>query len=51
MWNLERNIWEFELRLILIIISYGLMRIEKKKDGLQVIYTAQRSQICHNILI
>jgi hypothetical protein len=39
MWNLERNIREFEVESILIIMFSGLMDIEKREDGLQVIHT------------
>ena len=31
MWNLERNIWEFEAESILIITSCSLERIEKER--------------------
>jgi hypothetical protein len=39
MWNLERNILEFEPGSILIIISRGLMDIGKRGDGLHVTRT------------
>ena len=32
-WNLERNIREFEPKSIFIIIPCGLMDIEKREDG------------------
>jgi len=38
--NLDRNIRGFEPESILIIISCGLMDIEKREEGLQVIHTA-----------
>jgi len=38
--NLDRNILGFEPESILIIISCGLMDIEKREEGLQVIHTA-----------
>jgi hypothetical protein len=40
MWNLERNISEFEPGSILIIISCSLKHSEKEGDKLQVICTA-----------
>jgi len=40
MWNVERNISEFGAESMLIIISCGLMDIEKRGDGLLVICTA-----------
>ena len=46
MQNLERNIMRVEPKSILIIISCGLMDIEKREDGLQVVYTClQRHSI------
>jgi hypothetical protein len=39
MWNLERNIAEFEPESILIIISCSLKHIEKREGGLQVACT------------
>ena len=41
LWNLARNISEFEPESIFIIISYGLMDFEKGKDSLQVVCTFQ----------
>jgi hypothetical protein len=37
--NLQRTIGEFDPRSFLIIMSCGLMDIEKEKDGLRVICT------------
>jgi hypothetical protein len=45
MWNLERNISGFEAERYLIIISCGLRDIEKKRVGLQVVYTLQGARI------
>ena len=39
MQNLARKGSGFELRRVLIIISCGLMNIEKREDGLQVTHT------------
>jgi hypothetical protein len=41
MWNLERNISEFEPKRVLIIISHRLKHIEKRAGGLQVVYTGK----------
>ena len=41
MWNLERNIREFEPKSILTIISCNLMDIEKRYDESQVTRTSR----------
>ena len=40
MWNLVRKGWVFEPESILIIISCGLVDIEKREAGLQVVCTS-----------
>jgi len=40
LYNLARNIREFELERYLIIMFRGLMDIEKGDDSLRVIYTS-----------
>ena len=39
-WNLERNISGFEPESAFIIISCGLVDIERREDGLRVIHSA-----------
>ena len=49
MWNLARNIMEFNFKFAFIIICLGPQNSQKKENNLQVVYTMQYQSI-HRLL-